>query len=271
MGLQTSKINDLMVGDGLDMRYDIYKIKKLSGIEYFKCDDIADFNIKKTCEPVLVKDKRSQRVFQLINELNHPNIIAPHYFIDNGFFYVVRTYDDDYYAFAWRLQIQRHLQSYKKHIEIEEEQIIYWTKQLLTALACLHQNNVLHKFIIPEAISFKKDRLRLFIPASSEILELHDSVVEEKETWYKCPEHMNNKKIGLKYDIWSTGWALFNLCSLEDGRFILKDVEDFKSWKRPDIPRIYTRNLDRIFKMMTQYDPEERPSAQELLTEKIFN
>lgn len=46
MGLQTSKTSTLMVGDTLDLRYDIYKIKRLSGIEYFKCDDLADFNIK---------------------------------------------------------------------------------------------------------------------------------------------------------------------------------------------------------------------------------
>jgi len=38
----------------------------------------------------------------------------------------------------------------KKNIEIEEDQIIYWTKQLLTAIDALHQKNIFHKFIIPE-------------------------------------------------------------------------------------------------------------------------
>lgn len=119
----------------------------------------------------------------------------------------------------------------------------------MTALACLHENNILHKFIIPEAISFKKDKLKLFIPASSVILDSSDSLIQEKQTWYKCPEMEENKKIGLKYDIWSAGWALFNICSLDDGRFLLDQVEDFSTWKRPDVPRIYSRDLDRLFKL----------------------
>lgn len=46
MGLQTSKTSTLLVGDILDSRYEIYKIKQLSGIEYFKSDDLADYKIK---------------------------------------------------------------------------------------------------------------------------------------------------------------------------------------------------------------------------------
>lgn len=119
----------------------------------------------------------------------------------------------------------------------------------MTALASLHENKILHKFIIPEAISFKKDVLKLFIPASSVILNSEDSLVDEKQTWYRCPEMEEMKKIGLKYDIWSAGWALFNICSLDDGRYLLDKVDDFKTWKRPDVPRIYSRDLDRIFKL----------------------
>lgn len=89
----------------------------------------------------------------------------------------------------------------------------------------------------------------MFIPASSTILDSKEDYIEEKVTWYRCPEHDMSKKIGLKYDIWSAGWALYNFCALEDGRFILQDVDDFKTWKRPDIPRVYTRDLDRLFKM----------------------
>lgn len=50
-------------------------------------------------EPILVNDPMSQRVFELVNKLNHPNIIAPHYFTDDEKFYVTRTYDDDYVIF----------------------------------------------------------------------------------------------------------------------------------------------------------------------------
>ena len=36
--------------------------------------------------------------------------------------------------------------------------------------------------------------------------------------------------------------------ALEDGRFVLNEVDSFKEWTKPDIPRRYTREVDRIFK-----------------------
>jgi serine/threonine protein kinase len=119
-------------------------------------------------------------------------------------------------------------------------------------------------------MSFKKDRLKLFIPARSEILDHADGQVEVNKTWYKCPEHDFNKKISLKYDVWSIGWLLYNLCALEDSRIILDQVDDFNTWDRPIIPRHYSRHIDKIFRKMTQPDPEERPSVEELLEDEIF-
>lgn len=94
------------------------------------------------------------------------------------------------------------IQFYKKHIDIEEEQIIYWMKQLLSALECLHSYNILHRYITPESMSFKKDKLKLFMPATSIILSQPDRYVNVENTWYRCPEHVQAQKIGLKYDIW---------------------------------------------------------------------
>ena len=46
MGLQTSSNNNLIAGDTLDYRYDIYKIKKVSEFEYFKVEDWKDLREK---------------------------------------------------------------------------------------------------------------------------------------------------------------------------------------------------------------------------------
>lgn len=270
MGLRYSSLNALLIGDALNNRYVTYKLEKLSDIEYFKVEDMLDYNVKKGVEPVLVKDKMAQQVFMLVNKINHPNIVLVDFFYEDGLFYVVRTYEDDYYAFAWRLQIQRYLETRRKHIEIEEDQIIYWMKQLLEAVDALHKNNILHKFIILEAISFNRYQLKLFVPARSTVLKDSTDYIKEEKTWYKCPEHNQEKAIGLKYDIWSAGWALYNFCALEDGRFVLDGVDDFHEWVRPDIPRTYTRRIDRLFKKMTNYDPDKRPTAEELLKDPIF-
>jgi hypothetical protein len=46
MGVRTSKMNALLVGDTLGRRYDIYKMITLDEIEYFKVEDLMDFNVK---------------------------------------------------------------------------------------------------------------------------------------------------------------------------------------------------------------------------------
>ena len=46
MGLKISSLNSLTYGDMLDNRYDIYKINELSKIEYFKVEDLLDFDVK---------------------------------------------------------------------------------------------------------------------------------------------------------------------------------------------------------------------------------
>lgn len=272
MGVKYSTMNALLIGDSMNNQYVTYKLNQLSGLEYFKCNDMLDFNIKKSIEPVLVRDEMAQEVFQTVNAMNHPNLIRTDFFWEDDLFYVVRTYEDDFYAFAWRLQIQRYLETRRKHIEIEEDQIVYWLKQLLTAVQALHDQNILHKFIIPEALSFNRHQLKLFVPALSSRLSDSTYYVDEERTWYRCPEHDEHQAIGLKYDIWSAGWTLYNLCSLEDGRFVLDQVSKFdeNEWTRPEIPRVYTRKIDRLFKKMTQFDPDLRPTAAELLEDPIF-
>lgn len=270
MGLQTSKFSTLIPGDILDRRFELYKIKNFRDFEYFKVYDMIEFRDKKALEPVEVKDDETKYLMSLIKELNHPNIMKVDYFIENDHFYVIRSYDDDFYGFAWRLQIQRLLESYKKHIEIEEDQIVYWIKQLLQAVECLHDNSVLHLFVTPQTMSFEGTQLKLFIPSRSIVLQQPDEKIDVGRTWYRCPENEKNNVVDTKYDIWSIGWTLYNLCSLDDSRFVLDEVEDFEKWLWPDLPRHYTRNLDKIFKMMTHIDPERRPTAMEMLRDPIF-
>ena len=38
----------------------------------------------------------AQRVFQLVNKLDHINLVKLDYFYEDGYFYVVREYRDDY-------------------------------------------------------------------------------------------------------------------------------------------------------------------------------
>lgn len=123
---------------------------------------------------------------------------------------------------------------------------------------------------MPEAISFKKRQLKLFIPAKSTILDNKTDSVVVEQTWFRYPQHEVNKTIDLSYDIWSVGWTVYNICALMDSQFVLNNVKDFNTWVRPDIPRVYSRDLDRVYKLMTVIDPNKRPTATQMLQEPIF-
>jgi hypothetical protein len=46
MGLQYSSLNALLIGDSMNNRYVTYKLEKLSDMEYFKVEDMLDYNVK---------------------------------------------------------------------------------------------------------------------------------------------------------------------------------------------------------------------------------
>ncbi len=54
---------------------------------------------RKSVEPGLKAETSAKRLLNLIKEMNHPNIIRPHYFTEDGQYYCVRTYYDDYVLF----------------------------------------------------------------------------------------------------------------------------------------------------------------------------
>ena len=90
--------------------------------------------------------------------------------------------------------------------------------------------------------------MKLFITAESKILNDATPYTPE-QTWLRCPEFDKTKSIDFKYDIWAAGWTLFTLCSLMDAQYILKDVENFDEWIKPDLPRVFIRDLDKLFKL----------------------
>jgi hypothetical protein len=46
MGVKYSSLNALLIGESLDNRYVTYKLEKLDDYEYFKVEDMLDYNVK---------------------------------------------------------------------------------------------------------------------------------------------------------------------------------------------------------------------------------
>jgi hypothetical protein len=75
----------------------VFKLRTFTVFQKFELIN-NNFKQKKrhACEPVLVRDPMPRQIFKIVKQLNHPNLMDLDYFVDDGFFYVVRSYDDDY-------------------------------------------------------------------------------------------------------------------------------------------------------------------------------
>lgn len=58
-----------------------------------------------------------------------------------------------------------------------------------------------------------------------------DKILQSRQdVIYKAPEHLVNSTLGLKYDIWSVGWILYTLCTLNDPAQDLDSLKSFNNW-----------------------------------------
>lgn len=146
----------------------------------------------------------SQKVYQILKELHHPNIIEIiDVFSCHGFCYVIEEYLD------WELLSDRI--AVKK---LSKRQVRSVAKQLLQALILLHEHNIVHKDIKPENImidSFGNVKLIDFDIAHlfSEDKTKDTTLKGSKD--YAPPEQFGFSQSDCRTDIYSLGVTLNEL------------------------------------------------------------
>lgn len=163
----------------------------------------------------------------------------------------------------------RNLHNNSYETSVIEEQIIYWLYQILLALNELHVNDILHKRISKGWIVFVRDEIKLCVnPQCTLLMSSNERVkIDQNECNFNAPELIDPGKVTLKYDIWSLGWLLFHMCTLENPFEYLLEAANFN---KLSIPNEYSPNLRQLFKNMTDLDPDKRLTCHELLEDKIF-
>ena len=163
----------------------------------------------------------------------------------------------------------RNLHNSSFETNVIEEQIVYWLFQILLALNKLHENDILHKRISKGWIVFVRDEIKLCInPLCTLLMSSTERVkIDSSECNFNAPELIEPGKLTLKYDIWSLGWLLFHMCTLENPFEYLQEPENFN---KLTIPNEYSLNLRQLFKNMTDIDPDKRANCHDLLEDKLF-
>lgn len=210
-------------------------------------------------------DKKAVKEQNIWKGLHHPNVVEfkGSFVGDNGSLNLVVEYVDG-------LSLAEHLSQYSAFPETLVAEI---ARQVLNGLEYLHKNGVTHRDLKPANI----------LVDSSAAVKICDFGVSRSESvqtinpgqqhmvgtpWYIAPEMVEYRPYTTSVDIWSLGCTALELATgrrpyheLSAMQVLFRMVED----RRPPIPSHLSVELQDFLQACWIWDPQERPSATELL------
>lgn len=210
----------------------------------------------------------------LLSKMNNPNIVAYFgHFMQDGNLSIVMEH-----ANKGDLSALISKANGKKISEETVKDIFY---QLLKAVAYIHKRNVLHRDIkagnifLTSAPDSNFYRVMLADFGVSKVLSSDDALTETLAgtPYYLSPELCNSEPYGKKSDIWALGIVLYELMMLTTpfrGKNLQAVSARITRGKFPEIHGPYSDAIKNMCYSLLRNDPNERPSAKQLLEHKIF-
>ncbi|RNA10655.1 serine threonine- kinase Nek9 [Brachionus plicatilis] len=209
---------------------------------------------------------------EILSMLDHPNIISYYkHFIEDEILYIELEY-----AKAGTLAAK--IKQKKNSNEIMDEQTVLWYMyQLTSAVDYIHDLGIMHRDIKTLNIFFMhSDLLKLGDFGIAKILDQKNAYLQTLvgTPFYLSPEIVEGKKYSYKSDIWALGCVVYEMMTLSrvfDATNQLKLALKISQCNINDIEADYSTELKDMIKIIFSKDPEQRPSAQEILQSCIFN
>ena len=205
----------------------------------------------------------------ILNRLDHPLIIKFHEFFETrDFFYLLMDYQQEGDLLA-RL---------KSRTAFHEPLIRRLMKQLLTAIAYMHNMKIAHRDIKPENILISSSDLtiKLIDFDTAAKFEGNDLTGAMGTFHFMAPE-ISSKRYNEKCDVWSCGIIMYilitrkaNFQGLTDNKAPKKTNKLRLDFSKPFWQKVSDAGKDLI-KQLLQHDPKKRISAMEALRHPWFN
>ncbi|XP_048036203.1 serine/threonine-protein kinase Nek2-like [Megalobrama amblycephala] len=215
---------------------------------------------------------RIKEEVKILRSLKHPYIVDYEESFEDeaiGRFFIVMEYCEGG-------DLYKNMQAQGLNGFFEEQQILDWLVQICLALQHLHENNVLHRDIKPQNVFLTKDGyINLGDFGCSKALQTADIYAKSVvgADLYVSPE-VHTQNYNSKSDIWSLGWLLHDLCMLNVWSDLIERSYLHALSKKGNLPPIserYSEELRELIRQMLNCDPENRPSAKEILEKTFLN
>ncbi|ESL09441.1 serine/threonine protein kinase [Trypanosoma rangeli SC58] len=210
--------------------------------------------------------KRLMDGTQGVQELNvslrarHPNIIPfLESFVHDGALYAVLAYAEGGDLEAHLEQLQRK----KKPPQVLR--VLRWFKQLIEALQCCHQHNIMHRDVKPSNIFLNADATELYLGdfGSAKALlrsAMLTSTFVGTPIWIS-PEVLTGTQYGFSSDVWSLGCVFYEMVALRrpfTATNFATLVQQITSGDIPPLPPSTPDEIRTITMSMLRVDPEKR-------------
>ncbi|XP_067683524.1 uncharacterized protein [Haliotis asinina] len=155
--------------------------------------------------------------------------------------------------------------------KLPEDLIVCWLYQTASALAYLHERTILHRDLKPQNIYLTGEGdIKLGDLGIARVLDkgVALALTMAGTPFYMSPEIFQMKGYDHKTDIWSFGCVVYEIAAGEhafDAPNMSCLIFAIVSGKVPLIHTSYSDGLRELVKSMMDRDPDERPSAEQLL------
>ena len=208
---------------------------------------------------------------RLLASLNHKNVIGyreAFYDQKSKTLNIVMEYADDG---DLSTKIKQYI---KNQLYFDEETIWSTLIQILEGLKYLHKSDIIHRDLKSANIFLTKDGgVKIGDLNVSKIIGKSMALTQTGTPYYASPEIWNDHPYDYKCDIWSAGCIIYEMAALRmpfRGTSMQMLYNNVMKGNISPIPSRYSNELMEIIKLILIKNPHKRPSAEDLLKNRII-
>jgi serine/threonine protein kinase len=232
--------------------------------EVWRCDCKTDGKVYVMKKIAVQNDsfrKSAEAEVRTLLNLNHPNIVRyKDCVIDSNNFHIIMEYCDG------GDMAKRIADNKQNSTRFPEDQIIYWTLDICSALQYIHSLGIIHRDLKPQNI-FLTMTNELKIGDFGVSRQLNPGSLASTVTGtplYVSPEIVAQQKYDTKADVWSLGCCVYELMTLRPAIDVVRCITMGVRLVEP-MPTDFSPELTSLTQQMLTNDPAIRPSVKDIL------